>query len=142
MRLLLLIFTPPTCCSFPADYFDVVVIVGALSVGQVPVSVVRELCKSTKPGKMKSVPLKSVFLNNLTTLCFALFSPGGYICMTTRSNCDNNEYKSDLERELKQMEQEGLWTCVEVTEVEEWEKAVSEREHGYIPGAVYLYQKL
>lgn len=30
--------------------FDVVVIVGALSVGQVPVGVVRELYKSTKPG--------------------------------------------------------------------------------------------
>ncbi|XP_051793211.1 methyltransferase-like protein 27 isoform X2 [Acanthochromis polyacanthus] len=29
--------------------FDVVVIVGALSVGQVPVCVVRDLCKSTKP---------------------------------------------------------------------------------------------
>lgn len=62
--------------------------------------------------------------------------------MTTRSNYDNDEYKSDLEHELKQMEQEGLLTCVEVTEVEEWEKAVSEKEHGYIPGAVYLYQKL
>ncbi|XP_022063819.1 methyltransferase-like protein 27 isoform X3 [Acanthochromis polyacanthus] len=31
--------------------FDVVVIVGALSVGQVPVCVVRDLCKSTKPDK-------------------------------------------------------------------------------------------
>lgn len=31
--------------------FDVVVIVGALSVAQVPVGVVRELCQSTKPGK-------------------------------------------------------------------------------------------
>ncbi|XP_022063820.1 methyltransferase-like protein 27 isoform X4 [Acanthochromis polyacanthus] len=31
--------------------FDVVVIVGALSVGQVPVCVVRDLCKSTKPGQ-------------------------------------------------------------------------------------------
>lgn len=30
--------------------FDVVVIVGALSAGQVPVGVVRELCNSTKPG--------------------------------------------------------------------------------------------
>jgi len=40
-------FSPP----LPADSFDVVVIVGALSVGQVPVAVVRELCKSTKPGE-------------------------------------------------------------------------------------------
>ncbi|XP_023252857.1 methyltransferase-like protein 27 isoform X1 [Seriola lalandi dorsalis] len=99
-----------------ADSFDVVVIVGALSVGQVPAAVVRELCKSTKPG--------------------------GYICMTTRSNRDNLEYKGALERELKQMEEEGLWSCVEVTEVEDWERAVSEQEDGYISGAVYLYKKL
>lgn len=62
--------------------------------------------------------------------------------MTTRSNRDNVEYKAALERELKQMEQEGLWTCVEFTEVEDWERAVSEQEHGYISGAVYLYKKL
>ncbi|XP_070699933.1 methyltransferase-like protein 27 [Pempheris klunzingeri] len=96
--------------------FDVVVIVGALSVGQVPVAVVRELCKSTKPG--------------------------GYVCMTTRSNKDNLEYKAALECELKRMEEEGLWTCVDVTEVEDWERAVSEVEDGYISGAVYLYKKL
>ncbi|CAJ1063781.1 methyltransferase-like protein 27 isoform X2 [Xyrichtys novacula] len=96
--------------------FDLVVIVGALSVGQVPVSVVRELCKSTKPG--------------------------GYVCMTTRGNQDNLEYKAALEAELKQMEGEGLWSCVEVTEVEKWERAVSEKEEGYIPGTVYLYRRL
>ncbi|XP_070773914.1 methyltransferase-like protein 27 [Enoplosus armatus] len=96
--------------------FDVVVIVGALSFGQVSVKWVRELCKSTKPG--------------------------GYVCMTTRSNRDNVEYKAALERELKQMEEEGLWTCVEVAEVEDWERAVSEQEDGYISGAVYLYKKL
>ncbi|XP_022063817.1 methyltransferase-like protein 27 isoform X1 [Acanthochromis polyacanthus] len=95
--------------------FDVVVIVGALSVGQVPVCVVRDLCKSTKPG--------------------------GYICMTTRTNRDNLEYKAALDSELKQMEEEGLWTCVEVTQVKDWEKAVSEHEDGYISGAVYLYMK-
>ncbi|KAK9536512.1 hypothetical protein VZT92_006287 [Zoarces viviparus] len=96
--------------------FDVVVIVGALSVGQVPVGVVRELCKSTKPG--------------------------GHVCMTTRRNHANVEYKAALERELKQMEAEGLWTCVEVAEVEDWERGVSEEEVGYVSGAVYLYKKL
>ncbi|TKS82838.1 Methyltransferase-like protein 27 [Collichthys lucidus] len=94
--------------------FDVVVIVGALSVGQVPVDVVRELCKCTKPG--------------------------GYVCMTTRGNRDNVEYKAALECELKQMEEEGLWTCVEVAKVEDWERAVSEQEDGYISGAVYIYK--
>ncbi|XP_068455912.1 methyltransferase-like protein 27 isoform X2 [Clinocottus analis] len=97
-------------------WFDVVVIVGALSAGQVPVGVVRELCEATKPG--------------------------GHVCMTTRSNQDNMEYKVALERELKQMEDEGLWTCVEVAEVEDWERAVSEQEDGYVSGAVYLYRKL
>ncbi|XP_069575861.1 methyltransferase-like protein 27 isoform X2 [Brachyistius frenatus] len=99
-----------------AASFDVIVIVGALSVGQVPVCMVRQLCKSAKPG--------------------------GYICMTTRSNQDNVEYKAALESELRQMEEEGLWTRVEVTEVKDWERAVSEQEDGYISGAVYLYKKL
>ncbi|XP_078142998.1 methyltransferase-like protein 27 isoform X2 [Centroberyx gerrardi] len=96
--------------------FDAVVIVGALSVGQVPVAVVRQLCKAAKPG--------------------------GYVCMTTRSNHDNLEYKAALECELKRMEEEGLWGRVEVTEVEEWERAVSEQKEGYIPGSVYLYKTL
>uniref|UniRef100_A0A3Q2Q9X8 Methyltransferase like 27 n=1 Tax=Fundulus heteroclitus TaxID=8078 RepID=A0A3Q2Q9X8_FUNHE len=60
-----------------AGTFDVVLIVGALSVGQVPVSVIRDMCKATKPG--------------------------GCICMTTRSNHDNLEYKAALESELKKM---------------------------------------
>lgn len=75
-------------------------------------------------------------------LHYHLFPPGGYICMTTRSNQDNLEYKGFLDSELRQMENEGLWTCVEVTEVENWERAVSEHEDGYISGAVYLYKKL
>lgn len=62
--------------------------------------------------------------------------------MTTRSNSDNLEYKAALEDELKQMEREGLWTCLKVSEVEKWERAVSETEQGYITGVVYLYQKL
>ncbi|XP_030010205.1 methyltransferase-like protein 27 [Sphaeramia orbicularis] len=96
--------------------FDVVVIVGALSVGQVPVKVVRELCKATKPG--------------------------GHVCMTTRSNLDNVEYKKALDQELKKMEEEGIWSCVEVVNVDNWERAVSEQEDGYISGTVYAYKKL
>ncbi|XP_034462413.1 methyltransferase-like protein 27 [Hippoglossus hippoglossus] len=98
------------------DSFDVVVVVGALSAGQVPVAAVRDLCKATKPG--------------------------GYVCMTTRSNIDNLEYKGALDRQLKQMEEEGLWICVEVTELKDWERSVSEKEEGYISGVVYLYKKI
>lgn len=49
----------------PADVFDVVVIVGGLSVGQVPVGVVRELCKSTKPGNTH-------FLYHLNSHCYII----------------------------------------------------------------------
>ncbi|XP_032433064.1 methyltransferase-like protein 27 isoform X1 [Xiphophorus hellerii] len=96
--------------------FDVVVIVGALSSGQVPIGIARHLCSATKPG--------------------------GSICMTTRSNQDNLEYKAALDSELRKMEEEELWTCLEVTEVKDWERAVSEKEDGYISGVVYLYKKL
>lgn len=96
--------------------FDVVVMVGALSVGQVPVAVVRQLCEAARPG--------------------------GLVCMTTRNNQDNVEYKKALDQELKQMEEEGIWSCVEVVNVDEWERAVSEQEDGYISGTVYVYKKL
>lgn len=135
----------------PADMFDVVVIVGALSEGQVPVGVVREMCKSTKPGKTNfyTIPTQALkcLLKSFTgvQVCFKptfILTIGGYVCMTTRCNHDNMKYTVSLKGELKQMEQEELWTCVEVTEVEDWERAVSEEEHGYIPGVVYLYKKL
>lgn len=96
--------------------FDVVIIVGALSVGQVPVNVVKELCMATKPG--------------------------GFTCLTTRSNMDNLVYKASLEQELRVLEEQGLWKRVEVVTVDQWERAVSHDEEGYIAGAVYLYQKL
>ncbi|XP_042561060.1 methyltransferase-like protein 27 [Clupea harengus] len=98
-----------------AEAYDIVVIVGALSVGQVPVSVIEELWVATKPG--------------------------GYICLTTRANPDNLEYKAELELTLDEMTRDGSLVRVSVTEVEEWERAVQEHETGYIPGAVYLYRK-
>ncbi|XP_008330756.1 methyltransferase-like protein 27 isoform X2 [Cynoglossus semilaevis] len=101
---------------FQQETFDVVVMVGALSIGHVPHVIIRELCKTTKRG--------------------------GYVCMTTRANQDNLEYKAGLEQEIKKMEDEGLWTSVAVTLIEQWERAVSEDEEGYIPGVVYLCQKL
>ena len=67
--------------------------------------------------------------------------PGGYVCMTTRANQGNLEYKAALERELRLMEEEGLWSAVEVTEEREFERAMSEHEEGYITGHVYLYMK-
>ncbi|XP_065143083.1 methyltransferase-like protein 27 isoform X1 [Paramisgurnus dabryanus] len=98
-----------------AATYDIVIIVGALSVGQVPLTVIRELCEAAKPG--------------------------GYVCMTTRGNADNREYKGELEQMIRSLEEEKKWSCVTVVEVEEWEKAVSQKDDGYIPGAIYLYQK-
>uniref|UniRef100_A0A3B1JUH5 Methyltransferase like 27 n=2 Tax=Astyanax mexicanus TaxID=7994 RepID=A0A3B1JUH5_ASTMX len=62
------------------ETYDIVVIVGALSVGQVPVAVLRELWQVTKPG--------------------------GYVCMTTRGNADNQEYKTELEHMMRTMKEE------------------------------------
>ncbi|KAK7131040.1 hypothetical protein R3I94_016243 [Phoxinus phoxinus] len=101
--------------SVEAETYDIVIIVGALSVGQVPLTVIRELWDATKPG--------------------------GYVCMTTRGNADNREYKAELEKIIKALEEEQKWSRVTVVEVEEWERAVSEQDSGYIPGGIYLYQK-
>ncbi|XP_060792188.1 methyltransferase-like protein 27 isoform X2 [Neoarius graeffei] len=97
------------------ESYDVVVIVGGLSFGNVPVPVIKELWQATKPG--------------------------GFVCMTTRGNIDNLEYKAELERVIQSMEEEKKWHRVSVTVVDEWEKAVSELESGYIPGVIYLYQR-
>ncbi|XP_077361016.1 methyltransferase-like protein 27 [Festucalex cinctus] len=100
----------------PPGEFDVVMITGGLSASHVPVKVIHELCQAAKQG--------------------------GLICMTTRGNRDNIRYKVALEGEMKQMEEEGLWRRVEVTEVREWELAVTDSEKGYIPGCVYVFQRL
>lgn len=61
--------------------------------------------------------------------------------MTTRGNADNLEYKVELEKMIKTLEEEDKWRRVTVVEVEEWERAVSQQDDGYIPGTIYLYQK-
>ncbi|XP_029468720.1 methyltransferase-like protein 27 isoform X2 [Rhinatrema bivittatum] len=103
----------------PTDLYDAVIIVGAMSCGQVPLSVIPELCRVTKPG--------------------------GFLCLTTRSNTSNLQYKSELQARLQELEGEGWWERVRVLEVEDWEKATSEQEASpgseYISGLVYLYRK-
>ncbi|XP_041658082.1 methyltransferase-like protein 27 [Cheilinus undulatus] len=96
--------------------YDVVTICGALTVDHVAISVIRELCNACKPG--------------------------GLICMTCRHGEDNLEYKAALEREHKQMEEEGLWSCVAVTEVKNWSRSVTDAGGSYISGSIYLYKKL
>ncbi|MBN3289802.1 MET27 protein, partial [Polypterus senegalus] len=101
--------------SSPISFYDAVLIVGALSVGQVPVKVIWELWQVTKPG--------------------------GYICMTTRANNSNIQYKDQLESLQRSMEEKGMWEKIAVREVEKWERAVSENDCVYISGVVYLYRK-
>ncbi|KAM3613850.1 uncharacterized protein V6R79_005911 [Siganus canaliculatus] len=72
--------------------FDVVIIVGALDAGFIPVSVVRELCHASKPG--------------------------GLVCMARGDHVGEaaRKYQEDLERELQLMEEEGLWSLVSTRE--------------------------
>ncbi|KAJ7416452.1 Williams-Beuren syndrome chromosomal region 27 protein [Willisornis vidua] len=103
----------------PAEHYDAVTVVGALGEGQVPVTVLPELLRVTKPG--------------------------GFLCLTTRSNPSNLRYKQELEAELGRLERCGAWHKLLAQEVEHWERATSEEEStqgtGYISGVVYLYQK-
>ncbi|KAG8590105.1 hypothetical protein GDO81_006634 [Engystomops pustulosus] len=103
-----------------ADKYDAVIIVGALSDGQVPVSLLPELLRVSKAG--------------------------GLVCMTTRSNTSNLKYKADLEEEMSSLQSKGFWEQVLVEEVEQWEKATSEKEiakeSDYISGVIYIYRKI
>ncbi|XP_034034073.1 methyltransferase-like protein 27 [Thalassophryne amazonica] len=98
------------------ESFDVVVMCGALCVGHVPVHVVRDLFDPCKKG--------------------------GFVCLTCRKDSGNVEYKAELERELKRLENEGLCSCVTITEVDRWMKAGKQGQDGYLSGSVYLYKKL
>ncbi|XP_051916554.1 methyltransferase-like protein 27 isoform X1 [Hippocampus zosterae] len=100
----------------PSDAFDVVTISGALSSSHIPAKVIRELWRAAKRG--------------------------GLVCMSTPAKSDNIAYKVALEGEMKKMEDEGLWRRVEVTHVSEFQRGVSDQERGYVPGCVYLFQKL
>ncbi|KAM7382759.1 hypothetical protein PAMP_002476 [Pampus punctatissimus] len=100
--------------------FDIVIIVGALDFGFVPVSVVRELCQAAKPG--------------------------GYVCMMRGDHTGPaaSIYKKDLEKELRLMENEGLWSLVGIKLTDRYMKEppkVCERDEShYISGTVYLYK--
>ncbi|CAK7304715.1 Methyltransferase-like protein 27 [Vulpes lagopus] len=103
--------------------FDAVLIVGALSDGQVPCSAIPELLRVTKPG--------------------------GLVCLTTRTNPSNLRYKEALEAVLDRLEQAGAWKRLMAWPVDRWELATSELEmgpgtsdrDGFISGIIYLYRK-
>ncbi|XP_055148831.1 methyltransferase-like protein 27 isoform X2 [Symphalangus syndactylus] len=107
----------------PEGTFDAVLIVGALSDGQVPCNAIAELLRVTKPG--------------------------GLVCLTTRTNSSNLQYKEALEATLDRLEQAGAWGHLVAWPVDHWELATSELEvvpgisakDGFISGIVYLYRK-
>lgn len=107
----------------PEGTFDAVLIVGALSDGQVPCSAVPELLRVTKPG--------------------------GLVCLTTRTNPSNLCYKEALEATMDRLERAGVWQRLVACPVDQWELATSELEvgpgtsdsNGFISGIIYLYRK-
>lgn len=107
----------------PEGTFDAVLLVGALSDGQVPCSAIPELVRVTKPG--------------------------GLLCLTTRTNPSNLPYKEALEGVLDGLEQAGVWRRLVAQPVDHWELATSElqvapgasAQDGFISGIVYLYRK-
>lgn len=107
----------------PEGTFDAVLMVGALSDGQVPCSAIPELLRVTKPG--------------------------GLVCLTTRTNPSNLQYKEELEASLDSLEQARKWDRLVAWPVDQWELATSKLEEvpgtsdsdGFISGIVYLYRK-
>lgn len=107
----------------PEGTFDAVIMVGALSEGQVPCSAIPELLRVTKSG--------------------------GLVCLTTRTNPSNLPYKEALEATLNSLQQAGEWERLVVQPVDHWELATSELEmvpgtsakDGFISGIIYLYRK-
>lgn len=104
------------------DTFDLVVIIGALRHGFVPVSTIRELCQAAKPG--------------------------GYVCMSRVEIKleSGDEYKRCMERELQLMVEEGLWTLVATGEINKYIKDVyhendKQENEKFLDGCIYLYRK-
>lgn len=113
------------------------------------VNVVRQMCEACKPGKKKKKKrykktpnLSLLFVFCYTYRCNVSYPPpGGLVLLSCRHGPDNMEYTAALEREVKQMEDEGLWRCVAVTPVEKWlRSAIASGD--YVPGSLYLYKKV
>uniref|UniRef100_A0A8C6U359 Methyltransferase like 27 n=1 Tax=Neogobius melanostomus TaxID=47308 RepID=A0A8C6U359_9GOBI len=108
--------------ALPTDpgAFDVVLVLGGLSPGFIPVSAVREFCNAAKPG--------------------------GLVCLSRGSYPDPalTSYTEDLHAELGRLEAEGLWSRLEVRPVERYlldpHGNCSGSEQCYISGTVYLFK--
>lgn len=71
------------------------------------------------------------------------------MCLTTRTNPSNLQYKEALEATLDKLEQAGAWERLVAQPVDRWELATSPLElapgtsatDGFISGIIYLYRK-
>uniref|UniRef100_A0A8C4XSF5 Methyltransferase like 27 n=1 Tax=Falco tinnunculus TaxID=100819 RepID=A0A8C4XSF5_FALTI len=97
------------------------------------------------PGRVSLPPLIPTFPVGDTQCHPSPLLAGGFLCLTTRSNPSNLQYKAELEAVLEKLERQGAWQKVLAQEVERWERATSEEEStqgtGYISGVVYIYRK-
>ncbi|KAM8826368.1 methyltransferase-like protein 27 [Synchiropus picturatus] len=105
--------------STEPDTYDVVALAGALDVGFVPISVVREMCSTAKSG--------------------------GYICISRghHKGEQHDRFRQELEAELLLMEQQGHWSHMGTKHNQHYmeKKKVDSNEKEYIDGLVYLYRK-
>ncbi|XP_070816951.1 methyltransferase-like protein 27 [Chaetodon trifascialis] len=104
-----------------AGTVDVVAMIGALQPDLVPFSVLRELCKVTKPG--------------------------GLICVTkAQHSTDPQGFTGVLEREFKILEDEGLWHLIDVKTSDQYIRDASligkndEQDLGFTCGRAYLFR--
>ncbi|XP_068172627.1 methyltransferase-like protein 27 [Antennarius striatus] len=95
--------------------FDVVILAGGLGEGFVPVSVLQELHNAAKPG--------------------------GLIGLSKGAHSNSEGYTTDLDRELKRMVEEGLWSLVAAKELDRYMKDpyvnTDKEEERFIRGTAY-----
>ncbi|XP_041650247.1 methyltransferase-like protein 27 [Cheilinus undulatus] len=101
------------------DMFDVVILVGALAPGFIPVSVVRELCQAARPG--------------------------GLVCLVRGNHrgADSDRYRVELHSELWRMEEAGLWSLLGTNHCDRYmiDTHLSQQGEPFISGMVHLYRK-
>ncbi|XP_032898082.1 methyltransferase-like protein 27 [Amblyraja radiata] len=100
----------------PSDTYDLIIVVGALSIGHLSPDVLPELLMITKPG--------------------------AYVCLAVKDEGDGS-YKQHLLRVTEELENKGLWTKVVTRRFDQWQKIVLKTEISseYNQGGLAIYRK-
>ncbi|CAM9964900.1 unnamed protein product [Lampetra fluviatilis] len=133
-----------------SDAFDAVIIVGALSDGQVPHAILPELVRVAKPGGVTGAAVSSQGRRCVVTgapLCrhgCRCVVTGAPLCLTTRSSAQNADFLLQLEGRMWELSSAGAWRLEARQEEARWERDVvaGTATPSYVPGVVYLYRKL